>query len=153
MSSQNTPQAQKRGAAPDVLEAVEALEHAFGPAAFGALVEAVAQAVVVRVDEIRSSPPAARLLTAAELADVLGVHRDTVYEHAGELGVIRIGGGKKPRLRFDLEQARAAWTVVSTGRRSLQAVDGGAEPKAQGRPRLSLGANADLLPIKGRMVA
>ena len=43
-----------------------------------------------------------RLVSARELADVLNVKRSFVYEHAGELGAIRLGTGPKARLRFDL---------------------------------------------------
>lgn len=44
------------------------------------------------------------LLTAAEVSAWWGVHRGWVYEHASELGAIRIGTGQRPRLRFDPEQ-------------------------------------------------
>ena len=50
----------------------------------------------------------ARLVDAATLAGALGVDRSYVYAHADELGVVRLGGGSKPRLRFDLESAREA---------------------------------------------
>ena len=43
------------------------------------------------------------LIDAGELARQLGVSRGTVYEKADSLGVIRIGRGSKPRLRFDPE--------------------------------------------------
>lgn len=45
--------------------------------------------------------PAERLLTAKEVAERFNVDRGWVYAHARELGVIRIGGGARPRLRFD----------------------------------------------------
>ena len=41
------------------------------------------------------------LIDAAEVARKLGVSRDYVYSHADEFGVIRLGKGPKPRLRFD----------------------------------------------------
>ena len=40
-------------------------------------------------------------LDAAQVARRYGVDRGWVYEHADELGVIRLGGGPRPRLRFD----------------------------------------------------
>jgi len=52
-----------------------------------------------------TAPSAAELLDATELAGRLGVSRDWVYEHADELGVITLGDGPKPRLRFRLETA------------------------------------------------
>jgi hypothetical protein len=42
-----------------------------------------------------------RLLTAAEVADRFSVDRSWVYAHARELGVVRLGRGPRPRLRFD----------------------------------------------------
>lgn len=41
-----------------------------------------------------------RLLTVAELAERLGVSRSHVYDHADDYGVIRLGDGKRSRLRF-----------------------------------------------------
>jgi hypothetical protein len=42
-----------------------------------------------------------QLLDAAAVARMLGVTRGWVYEHAAELGAIRLGAGSRPRLRFD----------------------------------------------------
>jgi len=42
-----------------------------------------------------------RLLNASEVAERCGVTRGWVYDHAGELGALRLGGGPRPRLRFD----------------------------------------------------
>jgi hypothetical protein len=42
-----------------------------------------------------------RLLTAQEVAVRFNVDRSWVYAHADELGVIRLGTGPRPRLRFD----------------------------------------------------
>jgi hypothetical protein len=56
----------------------------------------------------KASTPAGQqlpdLLTAAEVSAWWGVHRGWVYEHASELGAIRIGSGQRPTLRFDAEQ-------------------------------------------------
>ena len=41
------------------------------------------------------------LLSAAQVAGRLGVERSWVYDHAEELGVVRLGEGPRPRLRFD----------------------------------------------------
>ena len=55
------------------------------------------------VERLRDEHPQTntRWLSATEVADLLGVTRNTVYERAEELGVVRIGSGPKPRLRFD----------------------------------------------------
>ena len=41
------------------------------------------------------------LVDARELARLMGVTRSFVYEHARDLGAIRLGPGTSPRLRFD----------------------------------------------------
>jgi hypothetical protein len=74
------------------------------------LEEALVEAVAVRVTELLASqlhtpaaPPErpARRLTAAEVSEWWGLRRGWVYQHATELGAIRIGDGERPRLRFD----------------------------------------------------
>jgi hypothetical protein len=59
-------------------------------------------------DRLDHSKPAGtqlpELLTVAEVSAWWGVHRGWVYEHAAELGAIRIGGGQRPMLRFDPKQ-------------------------------------------------
>jgi hypothetical protein len=44
---------------------------------------------------------AGRLVDAATVARLLGVSRATVYANADQLGGIRLGNGKRARLRFD----------------------------------------------------
>ena len=41
------------------------------------------------------------LLTARQVAARFSVERSWVYAHADELGVIRLGHGPRPRMRFD----------------------------------------------------
>ncbi len=40
-------------------------------------------------------------LSAGQVAARFGVDRSWVYEHAHQLGVVRLGFGRRPRLRFD----------------------------------------------------
>ena len=63
------------------------------------LVEAIAQRVaeLLRAELIGAE----RLLTPSEVADRFAVSRAWVYEHASELGAIRLGDGPRGRLRFD----------------------------------------------------
>jgi hypothetical protein len=75
------------------------------------LVDAIAERVS---DLLRSEPPFSRLVDAATLADVLGVDRSYVYAHADELGTVRLGGGSKPRLRFDLEASLEAFACYAS---------------------------------------
>lgn len=72
-------------------------------------VERLAIRTAVLVAERISAPQSAsqqlpKLLTAAQVSAWWGVHRGWVYEHASELGAIRISQGQRPRLRFDAEQ-------------------------------------------------
>ena len=49
----------------------------------------------------REAPGERALLTAGQVAVRFGVDRSWVYAHAHELGVVRLGFGRRPRLRFD----------------------------------------------------
>lgn len=115
----------------------------------GELVEAIARRVVELLDERER---ASGLVDAASLAQVLGVSRAYVYEHRGELGAITVGDGARPRLRFDVEKARAAWSARTENERSLAAaadVSGGSAPVVRRRRRAAARSEAGLLPIKG----
>jgi len=43
-------------------------------------------------------------MTAAEVAQWWGIERSWVYAHAEQLGARKIGGGERPRLRFDPDE-------------------------------------------------
>ncbi len=109
-----------------------------------AAVEAVARRVVELLADEHASPPTARLLDAAHLAELLGVSRATVYDHAAELGAIRIGDGDRPRLRFDPAVAIAAWQTREP--------EPEPQPRAPARRRAPRDTTA-LLPIRGREAA
>jgi hypothetical protein len=69
------------------------------------------EAVALRVVQLMrngSAPNVGRLVDAATLAAELGITRSWVYQHRDELGAVRLGTGSKPRLRFNVEVARAA---------------------------------------------
>jgi hypothetical protein len=74
---------------------------------------------------------------AATLARILGVSRDSIYEHADELGAVRIGDGPRARLRFDVERATAAHTRVVA-----------AAPPATRRRQPKGSSTVALLPVK-----
>ncbi len=104
-------------------------------------VEAVAQRVA---ELLAARPPAqphqSRLLSATELAKELGVERSWVYEHAIELGGIRIGDGPRPRLRFPSEELQ--------GR--LERLSGAASaPDSRGSAGMPVDS-VPLLPIHGQ---
>ena len=54
------------------------------------------------------------LLDAQALADELGVSREYVYRHADELGVIRLSGGERGPLRFELSTALEAHVRIES---------------------------------------
>jgi hypothetical protein len=62
--------------------------------------EALADVLFERGLVAAGSP--ARVLDAAQVADLLGRDRQWVYAHAGELGAFRYGDGPKARIGFDL---------------------------------------------------
>jgi hypothetical protein len=82
-------------------------------------VEAVARRTVELLRGARPSTFA--LVDARELSAILGVSVDYVYGHSSQLGAVRLGNGRRARVRFDVDAARAA----------LEASRGG----SRGRPR------------------
>lgn len=110
------------------------------------------EAIASRVAEllcVDSAP--GRLVDATTVADVLGVDRSYIYAHADELGAIRLGGGAKPRLRFDLETARQAFACYASKQSPGSNTSAGAESEtsaARRRRRLPNG-----LPEPGSVLA
>lgn len=91
-------------------------------------------------------------LTAAEVADLLRVGTAWVYNHADQLGAIRLGSGPKPRLRFDPVQVSDALASCSANRGSAE-VKAPANFRNPGhRRRLSVCIKPPLLPVKARPV-
>jgi hypothetical protein len=96
-----------------------------------------------------SAPPERGLVDAQTLARALGCSRDCVYAHADELGGQRIGAGPRGRLRFDLNQALAAWTFRSESERSRKReVPAQTQVPRRTGPRRT-GSDPKLLPIRG----
>ena len=73
-----------------------------------ALADAVAERLESKVSNALGTSPQG-LVDAQTVADALGLGRETVYDHAGELGGVRIGDGQRPRWRFNLQTATDAW--------------------------------------------
>jgi hypothetical protein len=105
--------------------------------------EVLAQRVAELLAEQAPDTPAdlRRLIDAAAVARLLGVSRATVYAKADELGAIRVGGGKRARLRFDPMRIVARASTESNESQN---------PIRHRRRRSSRRANAELLPIVGR---
>lgn len=94
-------------------------------------------------------PGVAPLVDAARVAEALGVSRDTVYDHAAQLGGQRIGDGERPRWRFDLEQALAAWSDRSSSEGSQGATSPASTGRSRRRRQSGKGSGRRLLPIHG----
>lgn len=95
----------------------------------------------------RTLPPA-RLIDAAGVADMLGVERDFVYDHADELGALRIGHGSKSRLRFDPQVVRERLTARCVSERSQTSNSPVSAGRRRGRPRAGSGTDVPLLPLR-----
>jgi hypothetical protein len=55
----------------------------------------------------------AGLWTTRRVAEHYGVAVGFIYQHAEELGCIRLGGSSRPRLRFDPDVVCVRWPLVS----------------------------------------
>lgn len=99
---------------------------------------------------VAPSPPPS-LVTAAVLAERLSVARSWVYEHADELGAVRVSDGPRAGLRFDPVKALEAVTARSSSVQSLddESPASNSKPRQPRRPRKGAnGASApELLPI------
>jgi predicted DNA-binding transcriptional regulator AlpA len=112
------------------------------PEEIDALAEAVSNRVVARIRAEPAAPPSEPgLVDAAALAARLGVSRSWVYEHASELRAVRLGSGKRARLRFDMGEAVKAH--ASAPRCTAPA----APQAAKRRPRRAA-SSGELLPIR-----
>jgi hypothetical protein len=102
----------------------------------GVDLEALAQRVADLVaDRLAVGPP---LVDAETLARHLGVERSYVYGHAVELGAIRLGSGRKARLRFNVAEVERRLTC-SLSRGSEAAKTRVVEPNRRRRRTRPLG--------------
>lgn len=91
------------------MSASQHTEHADGELRLDAEVIEVLATRVAELLASRLPPPSQpslarrpdRLLSATEVSEWWGVRRGWVYQHAAELGAIRLGNSERPRLRFD----------------------------------------------------
>jgi hypothetical protein len=99
------------------LIAVEGFDQAEDP--ISALADQIADRVAIRLGPQLSrlaaptDPAFAReLWSARRVAAHYGVSLSFVYQHADELGCVRLGGGSCARLRFDPVAVRARWAQI-----------------------------------------
>lgn len=109
------------------------LSHEDLGAIAAAVAPAVARAVTERVVELLDERDANELVDAAELARMLSVDREWVYEHADRLGAVRLGDGPRPRLRFEVGRAVASFRELSAQRRVVPLRGGWQAPVPQPR--------------------
>jgi len=107
------------------------------------LVEEIAELVAERVVvELGARQDHSELIDAREVARILGCRRSWVYEHKAELPLVRLGSGRRPRLRFD--RARVEAMAVAP-----RATEPAAEPRAlRTRRRRRRSSAVRLLEIK-----
>lgn len=111
------------------------------PAAINAMAERVAE---ILLEQLR--PMAGRHVDPNQLAEVLGVSRTWVYEHADELGARRLVDGPKAPIRFDLAKTLALIDERSS-RAAVAAPDD--RPISGRRRQRRTTVDRDLLPIRG----
>jgi len=88
------------------------------------------------------------LLTAAEVAERFGVSAEWVRDHADDLGVVRLGDGPRPRLRFDAETVAAALTSRAGGGESDAAIEPAGAVNPRPRRRRGPGTELDFAPVR-----
>jgi hypothetical protein len=116
----------------------------------GGLVDPLADALATRLGGVAVPAAEEPLVTAARLAEMLGVSPAWVREHADELGAVRIGNGSRPRLRFDVGRATEAFTRSTTRECSRGSQDlerPGAERRTGRRRRVPAGRVPEPLAI------
>jgi hypothetical protein len=88
------------------------------------------------------------LVDAAEIARLHGKTRSWVYEHAGELGAVRLGSGRRPRLGFS--PARVAEALQKVDEPDPMTLPQIAKPRRGRRPRTDrTPSGAELLRVGG----
>jgi hypothetical protein len=75
------------------------------------------------------------LWTAGRVAAHYDVAVRFVYQHADELGCIRLGGGARPRLRFDPDVVRERWPRVGGTLPESALTRRGSTPRSEARAR------------------
>ena len=107
----------------------------------------IADRLAARLEGLASTP-SEELVDAREIAHATGRSRAWVYEHAGELGAVRLGSGPRPRLAFSPARV-AAFVQAASEPRTPTPLPIHSQPRRRRRAgRTSTGV--ELLPINGR---
>jgi hypothetical protein len=97
-----------------------------------ALIDGVAERVAAALSH---RPAVAPLLNVKETAAMLAVTEEWVRENAEAIGVLRLGDGPRPRLRFDPDAVRRALTSRAKTEPSHCSANSGEEPR---EPRVTV---------------
>lgn len=93
------------------------------------------------------------LLDAAAVARQLGRSRAWVYQHAAELGAVRLGDGERPRLGFEPAKVAAYLSACKSSRRATESEKPATKPKRRYTGASPKRQGDDLLPIRGEIPA
>jgi hypothetical protein len=121
----------------------------YDKAALDRLADLIADRLAARLGSLPAGPGRAEpLVDAAEIARLHGKTRSWVYEHAGELGAVRLGSGPRPRLGFS--PARVAERLELVDRPAPVTLPALAPPRRTRRQRGDrTPSGAELLRVRG----
>jgi hypothetical protein len=120
-------------------------ELAFDERLLDSLADRLADRLAARLE--LASKPREALISADEVARMLGCKRGWVYDHAGDLGGVRLGDGARPRLAFYPARVNEYLKSVADPQPIPQPPT--APPRRRARPGYTE-SGAKLLPIRGR---
>lgn len=83
------------------MSGAEPEEVRLAPESIEALAAALAEALAGEGPTRSADGKEPRMISAEEVSRRWGVGRRWVYNHAEQLGALRLGDGRRPRLRFD----------------------------------------------------
>jgi hypothetical protein len=109
------------------------------------LADLLAERLAVRLSGLtpaRAEP----LVDAAEIARLHGKTRSWVYEHAGELGAVRLGSGPRPRLAFS--PARVAERLEKVDKPSTAPLPKTSQRRRRGQRAGRTASGAPLLHVR-----
>jgi hypothetical protein len=122
-------------------------DSAHDDAALDRLADLLVDRLAVRLGGLVPEQPEP-LVDAAEIARLHGKTRWWVYEHAGELGAVRLGSGPRPRLGFSTARVALALRKISEPERL--APPPRAKPQRERRRRTDrTPSGAELLRVRG----
>ncbi len=110
------------------------------------LADLLAERLVVRLKGLTPPAPAEPLVDAAEIARLHGKTRTWVYEHAGELGAVRLGSGPRPRLAFS--PARVAEQLETVDKPATTPLPEPAPPRRRRQRASRTATGAPLLHVR-----